>query len=130
MNPGDVVFWPSFSYEDGGAQTNKLLVVIGMRGQEARLLLKTTSQASAARPDNEGCHVAASVFRFKANLAGFKVPTWVQFDPGICVSVQEMKDAGARVMFKLKPADLSAVINCYKKSDDISPEFRKFLPLL
>ena len=126
MTPGNVIFWPSFSFDDGGT-ANKLLVVVGARGSQARLLFKTTSQARTSRPDNDGCHAAASVFRFKANLAGFDVPTWVQFDPGIVLNVDDMQGNGGRVMFSLRPVDLSAIINCYKKSEDISTELAKFL---
>lgn len=127
MTPGNVVFWPEFSFDDGG-RSRKLLVVVGVRGAEARLLLKTTSKGTPFRPDNDGCHAAASVYRFKANLAGFDVPTWVQFDPGIVENVSDMQRKGVKIMFSLKPADLSAIINCYKKSDDISSELGKFLP--
>ena len=127
MNPKDVIFWPGFSFEDGG-RSDKLLVVLGARGAEARLLLKTTSQPSAYRPDADGCHAVESVFRFKTNRAGFHVPTWVQFEMGAVENVTDMRGAGARVMFTLKETDFNAIVNCYKKSPDISPELAKFVP--
>jgi hypothetical protein len=123
VKPGDVVFWPQFRFEDGGYPSDKLLVIVGARGAHARLLLKTTSQPSSYRPDPDGCHVSSSVFRFNTNLAGFEKPTWVQFDPPCVLNADQIE---GRVMFTLKPPDLSAIINCYKKSDDISPELAKF----
>jgi len=104
-----------------------LLVVVGARGSEARLLLKTTSKPSTYRPDPDGCHFNDSVFRFKNNRAGFHVPTWIQFDMGAVENVSDMQTAGARVMFRLKDPDYAAIVNCYKKSPDISPELAKFL---
>lgn len=124
MNPKDVVFWPGFSFDDG-KKSDKLLVIVGARGEEARLLLKTTSQPSEYRPDQDGCHAADSVFRFKGNLGGFDTPTWVQFDPPFIYGKSHIR---GEVVFSLKDADLAAIINCYKKSQDIAPELLKFLP--
>ena len=126
MNPGVVIFWKGFTFDDG-EKSDKLLVVVGSLPDGARLMLKTTSQFRRWRPDPDGCHAEASVHRFKQYLAGFKIPTWVQFDPPIIYKLTEIQAAGAHVRFTLKPSDLQAIINCYKKSPDISDALVKYL---
>lgn len=129
MSPGDVVFWPGFTFQDGG-QSNKLLLVLAVRETDgARFMLKTTSQAKHyTGQDKDGCHSGASVHRFKQNLGGFKIPTWVQFDPAIFRNVTQANDAGAHVVFKMKDNDFKAVVNCYRKSEDCSPKLATLLP--
>lgn len=126
MNSGDVIFWKGFSFEDG-EKADKLLVIIGSLPDQSRLLLKTTSQTRSYRPDADGCHSDASVHRFKQYLAGFRIPTWIQFDPPIIRNIHDIKIAGVHTVFSLKPTDIQAIINCYKKSPDISDALLKYL---
>lgn len=129
MNPGDVIFWPNFTFTDGD-QSNKLLVILAIRFTDAaRFMIKTTSQGKwLTAYDKDGCHFAGSVHRFKQNLAGFKIPTWVQFDPPIFRSLEQMNAAGAHRIFTMRDNDFRAVINCYKKSDDCSDKLASHLP--
>lgn len=126
MKPGDVLFWKGFTFDDGGV-SDKLLVVVGALAAGDLLMLKTTSQARHYRPDADGCHHDASVHRFKAYLAGFRIPTWVQFDPPIIRLPAACHTAGAHVLFTLKGSDLAAIINCYRRSPDFSSALAKFL---
>lgn len=125
MIPGRVIFWRDFSFDDGGV-SDKLLVIVGTDGNGTRLMLKTTSQSRSYRPDADGCHFGSSVHRFKQYLGGFRIPTWVQFDPPIFRSEVEIKTS-AHILFTLKASDLNAIKNCYKKSPDISDALLKFL---
>jgi hypothetical protein len=126
VNPGDVIFWKGFTFDDGGV-SDKLLVVVGKKVAGDLLLIKTTSKARSYYPDADGCHSAKSVHRFKQYLAGFNIPTWVQFDPPIERTVAEIAAAGAHKLFSLKPSDLSAIRNCYKASPDISDALLEYL---
>ena len=125
MIPGRVIFWKNFSFDNGGV-SDKLLVIVGKKSDGTILLLKTTSKARSYRPDPDGCHHAKSVHRFKQYLAGFKIPTWVQFDPPI-IRDEVLIKASSHVVFDLKTSDLHAIVNCYKKSPEISDELLKFL---
>jgi len=129
MNPGDVLFWPNFTFVDGD-QSDKLLVVLAVRSTDsARFMFKTTKQAKRYfKYDNDGCHAEASVHRFKQNLAGFKIPTWIQFDSPIFRSLIQANTDGAHVIFSLKPNDLKAIINCYRRSPDCSDRLADLLP--
>ena len=125
MNPGTVIFWKGFTFDDGGV-SDKLLVVIGRRKDGSLLLLKTTSKGRSYMPDSDGCHSEKSVHRFKQYLGGFKIPTWVQFDPPIERIADQINSAGAHKVFELKPTDLASIVNCYKKSDDISDALMEY----
>jgi hypothetical protein len=119
LKRGSVLFWPSFTFDDGGT-SNKLLVVVGQSPNDNMLMFKTTSQPKSYRPDPDGCHSDRSVHRFKQYLGGFRIPTWVQFDPPIIKHPNDAKAAGARVVFEMKPQDVQAVINCFKRSPEVS----------
>jgi len=123
---GDVVFWKGFSFDDG-EKSDRLLVVVGSEIGGRLLLLKTTSQSSAHRPDVDGCHLDASVFRFKQNLGGFRSPTWIQFDPPIILTPQQVIENAPRVLFELQLDDLGAIVTCYKESLEISDALMAFL---
>lgn len=126
--PGDVLFWPNYAFQDGAASDKLLLVLAVRRSDDARFMLKTTSQGKwLAAADADGCHFAASVHRFKQNLGGFRKPTWVQFDPPIFRNLQQINDAGAHVVFPMSTNDLRAVINCFVKSEDCSDKLESLL---
>ncbi len=126
MKCGTVVFWKGFSFDDG-EKSDKLLVVVGRAIDGRLLMLRTTSQPRAHRPDPDGCHSDASVFRFKQYLRGFTSPTWIQFDPPIIRTPQQVIDSAAEAVFELKLDDLCAIVNCYKNSPDISDALMNFL---
>jgi len=126
VKPGAVIFWKGFSFDDS-EKRDRLLVVVGSRSDGRLLMLRTTSQPRAHRPDSDGCHSEASVYRFKQCLGGFGSPTWIQFDPPILRTAQEVIDSAAQTLFELKLDDLRAIVNCYKKSPDISDALMNFL---
>lgn len=129
MKPGDVIFWPKFTFADGDS-SDKLLVVLTIRQTDsARFMFKTTSQAKRYfKYDNDGCYAETSVHRFKQNLAGFNIPTWVQFDPPIFRNLTQANAEGAHTVFSLRENDLKAIINCYRKSPDCSEKLASLLP--
>lgn len=128
MKPGDVLFWKGFSFNDGGV-SDKLLLIIGVAPSTALLMLKTTSQPSKYRPDADGCHADASVHCFKTKpFGGFKKQTWIQFDPAIIFYPDDCQKAGAHIVHQIRAGDLSAIINCYRRSPDISLALSRFLP--
>jgi len=123
---GTVIFWKNFSFDDGD-KSDKLLVVVG-NGIDGRLLmLKTTSQPRAHWANLDGCHSDASVFRLRQYLGGFRNPTWIQFDPPIIRTPQQVIDSAALPLFELKLDDLHAVVDCYRKSPEISDVLIAFL---
>jgi hypothetical protein len=125
MTPGTVLFWKDFTFDDGG-QSDKLLIVVGGDARGYRLMLKTTSQPATHRPDHDGCHADHGVHRFKQYLGGFLKPTWVQFDTPIIKHIDVIRLKAHR-RFDLLPSDLNTIVNCYRKTDDISDVLSGYL---
>ena len=123
MKRGDVLYWPDFRYKDGGSPTAKLMLVAGVDKYKDALLYRTTSQGGGYRPDPEGCHADASVYRFKDKTQPFTIPTWIQFEDPYIRCITEIEKKGITVHFSLTEVQMQAVINCLKRS----PEFAKYL---
>lgn len=125
MNRGDVVFWPLFPFEDGKAEhklapSDKLLVLIGRDATDCWLMFRTTSVERADRPDPDGCHSEHCVYRFKDKRNKFDKPCWVQYEMPIIKEEREITNAKARVIFSLTKEETSAIINCFKKSPELT----------
>jgi len=122
---GDVIFWPLFPFDDAKAEyklapSDKLLVVIGCDSDDYWLMFRTTSVERADRPDPDGCHSVNSVYRFKDKLSKFDKPCWVQYEMPIIKEEREVKNAKGHVVFSLSEEETRAIINCYKKSPDLT----------
>lgn len=130
MNPGSVLFYRNFTFEDG-AQSDKLLVTLSPIVRDKILAVKTTSR-QRKRPLKDGCHPSGyeSVFTFNANQAGFKTTTWIILTPyilNVADLLQKRTSGDVSVKFELRTTDLRAIINCLKKSDDVSINHLSYL---
>lgn len=130
MNPGSVLFYRNFTFDDG-IQSDKLLITLSPIVRDRILAVKTTSKQKR-RPLKDGCHPSGyeSVFTFNANLAGFKTTTWIILTPyilNISDLLQKRASGDVSVKFELRMTDLRAVINCLKKSDDVSADHLSYL---
>jgi hypothetical protein len=121
---GDVIFWRAFPFEDNSSQklapSNKLLVVMGANANDTLVMFRVTSQERDDRPDVDGCHHEQSVYRFNKNRNKFEKPCWVQYEMPIYCEQRELVNAKANVIFSLKDEEIRAVINCYKKSPELT----------
>lgn len=124
MKRGDVLLWRKYPFQDesashGLAPSDKLLVVVGADQNDCLLLFRATSKPRSDRPDQDGCHADASVYRFNTNLGHFEIPTWVQYEGYLLHERREVKNAGAHVIFSLERNDIQAIINCFKRSPEL-----------
>lgn len=124
MKPGDVLFHKDYKFDDGDT-SDKLLIVLAAAPPHEVMVVLTTSQQHR-RELRDGCHTnpGQSYFTFNANPGGFKKTTWVLLTPRLMfVRALELKmDSGqVKPVQSLRETDLRAVINCLKKSDDVSP---------
>jgi hypothetical protein len=125
MKRGDVIFWPLFPFEDEKSEhklapSNKLLVVIGRDSGDCLMMFRVTSVERTDRPDPQGCHADYSVFRFKENRNKFEKPCWVQYEQPILKEEREVRNAKGHVIFSLTEEEVRAIINCFRKSPDLT----------
>jgi hypothetical protein len=125
MRRGDVLFWPLYPFEDEKSEhklspSNKLLVVVGNDSDNCWLMFRTTSVAMDDRPDPDGCHADQSVYRFNLKRNKFEKPCWVQYELPIIKERREIGNARCHVVFSLTTEEISAVINCYKRSPELT----------
>lgn len=125
MKRGNVVCWPLYPFEDTRSEyklapSTKLLVVIGRDKNDGVLMFRTTTQTKLGLPDPDGCHAEDSAFRFNQKRNKFDDPCWVQYDMPIIREDREIVNAGGHVIFSLTSEEIAAVINCYKKSPDLT----------
>lgn len=124
MNRGTVFHHTNFKFKDG-EMGSKLIVILNQRsGADPFLCCKTTSKIKFGM-DKEGCYHTRNIHVIKK--PPFNVMTWVQFDP---VSVFEfsveqllndcLQHKYIQVIGILDEPDINAIVNCFKKSEDIS----------
>jgi hypothetical protein len=120
---GKVFFHKQFQFNDGG-QSDKLLIVVNEpKGNADWIWIKTTSKP---KPQNtRGCHSFSNLFVLEQGDDFLSKKTWVQFLDIYNISTEALKDgidAGdIHRIGNLKPQNVAAIINCMKKSQDLSP---------
>lgn len=125
MRKGSILFHPSFEFTNGEIG-RKYLVILNtpdIKKSESFLFCKTTSQ-SQNKPQTPGCHAEKNLYCIDAKFDFFPKKTWVQFFEIFEANYQEFIkqhfDLGLEVKCELKTETINAIINCIKKSDDVS----------
>jgi hypothetical protein len=125
MKKGDILFHPHFKFSDGEAG-KKFLIILNtpdLQESEPYLFCKTTSQ-SQKKPQTPGCHAERNLYCIDANFDFFLQKTWVQFfeifEANYAEFIKQHFSLGLEVKGQLQPSTINAVINCIKKSDDVS----------
>ena len=125
MKKGTILFHPSFEFSDGETG-RKYLIILNtpdIKRPEPFLFVKTTSQ-SHNKLQSPGCHADKNLYVINANLDFFPKKTWVQFfeifEVGYDTFIKEHFELGLDIKGTLRSDTISAIINCIKKSDDVS----------
>lgn len=121
---GKVFLYKKFPFGDGGESDKRLIVVNEPDSTSDWLFIKTTSKRKIH--DNQGCYSSDNLYVLNANEDKvFELKTWVQFQElypiptlamGVAAKFGEMKRIGV-----LKPQIIQAILNCLRKSPDLSP---------
>jgi len=125
MKRGTVLFHSRFLFTDGEAG-KKYLVVLNTpdpKNPAPILLCKTTSQ-SRNKPETPGCHAERNLFVVDAKHDFFPKKTWIQFfeifEADYKELLQQHFEKTVTLEGELKPETINAVVNCIRKSDDVS----------
>lgn len=125
MRQGTVLFHPSFQFANGEIG-RKYLIILNtpdIEKSEPFLFCKTTSQPQN-KPNTSGCHAGKNLYCIEANSDFFPKRTWVQFFEIFEAShnefIKQHFALGLQVKAELKLETISAIINCIRRSDDVS----------
>ena len=125
MKKGTILFHPSFEFTDGETGRKYLIILNDpdLKKSEPFLLVKTTNKFRN-KPDPLGCHADKNVYTINANQDFFPKNPWVQFfeifEVDSAKFIKDHFEKGFEMKGSLKPETLRAIINCIRKSDDVS----------
>ena len=123
MKKGTVFLHKNYQFPDGGIADKFFIIINNPVPNDPILTCKTTSKQDS-RPYNEGCHYVQNVYVLRENDDFFRLRTWVQFYILYRFNHNELRrlEHNGEVirMAELRPQTISAIVNCVKKSEDIS----------
>jgi hypothetical protein len=123
MKLGTVFLHKNYQFHDGGIANKFFIIINNPRLNDPILACKTTSKPDS-RPDKEGCHYLKNQYVLRANDDFFKLKTWVNFFPLYPFNhkglMKLMQGGDVIKMAELRPQTISAIVNCVKKSEDIT----------
>jgi len=123
MIKGTVFCHINLTFKNGDTGKKLLVVLNNQSGSDPFLCCKTTSQKRYDL-DREGCYSEKNVFVI--NQAPFNVKTWIQFDlysifEFTSVELLKLKfNEEVKVIGCIATNYINGIVNCYRKSDDIS----------
>jgi hypothetical protein len=127
---GKIYAHNNFTFKDGTAGGNKLLVLINelANAEGPWIFCKTTTKNKRNFP--QGCHSQHNIYAMLPKEDFFKEPTCIQFDLHFFCGKQMLKDKIAGHMTELgqlRDQTTRALLNCVKKSPDISKKELQYL---
>jgi len=124
MKKGTVLYWKNFKFHDNNT-ADKFLIVLNspVNLKTPFLCCKTTSKMK--HTDGQGCYPQYGVYVLLANEDLFPKKTWVQLHEFYEIDSKELLEAGLKdnnlkIAGDLKSQIANAIVNCAKRSDDIS----------
>lgn len=125
MTKGTVLFHPRFHFTDGTLGKKYLIILNNpdLKKSEPFLFCRTTSNPNR-KPEAHGCYSEKNLFVLDAIFDFFPLKTWVQFYEIFEASSEELlRDKfklGLDIVGQLKQQTINTIVNCIKRSDDIS----------
>lgn len=123
MNKGKILYHQAFQFQNGQYGKKLLITLNNPQNNEPYLCCKTTSKQQF-NIDKEGCHYNKNIYVLNANTDWFKEKTWVQFHELYEIDRHKFLQAHFKgdmdVKGELKGNTICAIINCIKRSEDIS----------
>ena len=123
MNKGTILFHRDFQFHNGQSGEKLIIVLNTPKDNEPYLCCKTTSKQKFGI-EREGCHSQKNIYVITPNFDWFKMKTWVQFHELYEVEPEKFLQAhftgDLDVKGELKENTIRAIVNCIKRSDDVS----------
>lgn len=123
MDRGSILLYKNLPFENGITGDNKYLIILNTpkNVSESYLCCKPTSKKQH-NIDNQGCYSSKNIYVLNASQDFFPLKTWVQFHRFWEIKVDDIlfNNRNVQKVGQLKTQTINAIINCVKKSDDIS----------
>ncbi len=130
MQRGTVLLHEKFEFENGDIGKKFLIVLNNPAQNDPHLVCPTTSQRGN-RPDMEGCHPGKGVLVLRAGYDFFKLQTWVQFyriyEKDANAFLQDHFKGRLNIKANLRDQTIRSIVNCIKKSPDISKYHKELI---
>lgn len=123
MQKGTVLYHKTFHFTNGETGRKLLIILNTPQKKDPYLCCKTTSKQKY-NIDKEGCHNNKNIYVISPNIDLFKEKTWVQFHEifefNAETFLKEHFQGNLNIVGTLKVITLTAIINCIRRSEDIS----------
>jgi len=123
MDKGTILFHRALEFKDGETGKKLLIILNTPQNSEPFLCCKTTSRQKYGL-DKEGCHSNKNIYVLNPVKNCFQIRTWVQFHEiyefNHKLFLQEHFNGSLDIKSTLPVDIINAIVNCVKKSDDIS----------
>lgn len=130
MNKGTIFFHKKFEFKDGEVGEKLLIVLNEPKKSESYLFCKTTSR-SKFNLEHQGCYSDKNIYVIDADHDFFHKKTWVQFHEFYEANATDLLKAHFKgdlvVKAQLRIETINALVNCVKRSDDISKYYLSLL---
>lgn len=123
MHKGTILYHRAFQFQNGEIGKKLLIIINTPQKDEPYLCCRTTSKQQY-NIDREGCHSNKNIYVINPNTDWFKEKTWVQFHELYEFEagkfLKDHFDGKLVVKGTLKANTIVAIINCVKRSEDVS----------
>ncbi|MEO5361021.1 MAG: hypothetical protein H7843_11340 [Nitrospirota bacterium] len=124
MDRGTVLFHRDFQFKDG-EYGNKLIIILNDVGADKPYLCCKTTSKPKYGIEKEGCYSDKNIFVLSNLSSSFHQKTYVQFHELYELNSKTFLkghfEGKVEIICKLPVNMINAIINCIKKSEDISP---------
>ncbi|WP_420263985.1 hypothetical protein [Candidatus Magnetominusculus dajiuhuensis] len=125
MDKGTVLSHRDFAFKDGEYGDKLIIILNKPRPDEPYLCCKTTSKTKY-KIETEGCHSSQNIFVLGKIKNCFTKKTYVQFHEFYDFDSQKLLkghfEGKIDIIFTLPENIINAIVNCIKKSDDITDD--------
>ncbi len=124
MNKGTVIFYKKFQFSNGELGEKLLIILNTYKDQSTPHLCCKTTSKQKYNLTNPGCYSNKNIYVLNANQDFFNLKTWVQFDEIYELKASDLLNAHysglVDIKGTLKENTINAIINCIKRSQDIT----------